>query len=69
MPIATTTTTVNITDADGAEDLFLLMAQGRLQMPRLSEAATQAMVQSLHQLPSKRPSASPAHTSVYPTTP
>ena len=37
---------------DSAEDLFLLMAQARLPMPRLPEAATQAMVQSLHQLPS-----------------
>lgn len=37
---------------DSAEDLFLLMAQARLPMPRLSEATTQAMVHRLHQLPS-----------------
>ena len=41
---------------DSTEDLFLLMAQARLPMPRLPEATTQAMVQSLHQLPTaKRP--------------
>lgn len=33
------------------EDLFLLMAQARLPMPRLAEAATDAMVKSLHALP------------------
>jgi hypothetical protein len=32
------------------EDLFLLMAQARLPMPRLSDAATQGMVAELHAL-------------------
>ena len=35
---------------DSAEDLFLLMAQAHLPMPRLSDDATSAMVQSLHAL-------------------
>ncbi len=34
------------------EDLFLLMAQAHLPMPRLPEAVTQSMVDSLHVLPS-----------------
>lgn len=34
------------------EDLFLLMAQAHLPMPRLSQAATQTMVDSLHALAS-----------------
>jgi hypothetical protein len=38
---------------DTAEDLFLLMAQAHLPMPRLSDAATDAMVQSLHALPTR----------------
>lgn len=33
-----------------AEDLFLLMVQAHLPMPRLSEEATQQMVNSLHAL-------------------
>jgi hypothetical protein len=37
---------------DSAEDLFLLMAQARLPMPRLSEAMTQGMVEGLNALPS-----------------
>lgn len=37
---------------DTGEDLFLLMAQAHLPMPRLSDAATQGMVQALHKLPS-----------------
>ena len=45
---------------DSAEDLFLLMAQARLPMPRLPDAATQAMVQSLHQLPTQLPASKPA---------
>lgn len=38
---------------DNAEDLFLLMAQAHLPMPRLSDEATDAMVQSLHALPTR----------------
>jgi hypothetical protein len=33
------------------EDFFLLMAQAHLPMPRLSEAATRAMVERLAALP------------------
>lgn len=33
------------------EDLFLLMAQAHLPMPRLPDQATEAMVQELEQLP------------------
>lgn len=36
---------------DSFEDLFLLMAQAHLPMPRLADAATDAMVQALHTLP------------------
>ena len=35
---------------DSQEDLFLLMAQAHLPMPRLAEADTQNMVDSLHAL-------------------
>ncbi len=35
---------------DSQEDLFLLMAQARLPMPRLSDSATQDMVAELHAL-------------------
>lgn len=35
---------------DGQEDLFLLMAQAHLPMPRLPEAETQRMADSLHAL-------------------
>lgn len=35
---------------DADEDLFLLMAQAHLPMPRLAEAATQAMVAELNAL-------------------
>lgn len=35
---------------DSQEDLFLLMAQAHLPMPRLTEAVTQDMVSSLHAL-------------------
>ena len=35
---------------DADEDLFLLMAQAHLPMPRLSEAATQGMVAELNAL-------------------
>lgn len=35
-----------------AEDLLLLMAQAHLPMPRLPEAVTRSMVDSLHALPS-----------------
>lgn len=37
---------------DSDEDLFLLMAQAHLPTPRLSEAVTQAMVESLNALAS-----------------
>jgi hypothetical protein len=37
---------------DGEEDLFLLMAQAHLPMPRLPAAVTRSMVDSLHALPS-----------------
>lgn len=37
---------------DSQEDLFLLMAQAHLPMPRLPEAVTRSMVDSLHALPS-----------------
>lgn len=37
---------------DSDEDLFLLMAQAHLPMPRLATAATQAMVDQLRALPS-----------------
>jgi hypothetical protein len=36
---------------DSFEDLFLLMAQAHLPMPRLADAATDAMVQALQALP------------------
>jgi hypothetical protein len=36
---------------DSFEDLFLLMAQAHLPMPRLADAATDAMVRALHALP------------------
>jgi hypothetical protein len=35
---------------DSQEDLFLLMAQAHLPMPRLPEATTQSMVDRLHAL-------------------
>lgn len=37
-------------DIDSEEDLFLLMAQARLPMPRLPEARTRRMVDDLHRL-------------------
>ncbi len=37
---------------DSQEDLFLLMAQAHLPMPRLPDAQTRSMVDSLHQLAS-----------------
>lgn len=36
---------------DSLEDLFLLMAQAHLPMPRSAVAATDEMVQKLHALP------------------
>jgi hypothetical protein len=36
---------------DSFEDLFLLMAQAHLPMPRLADAATDEMVKALHALP------------------
>ena len=35
---------------DSDEDLFLLMAQAHLPMPRLSESTTRAMIDTLHVL-------------------
>jgi hypothetical protein len=35
---------------DSHEDLFLLMTQAHLPMPRISDAQTQEMVDSLHTL-------------------
>ena len=36
---------------DSFEDLFLLMAQAHLPMPRVADAATDEMLQALHALP------------------
>lgn len=36
---------------NGAEDLFLLMAQAHLPMPRLPDAVTQDMIEQLKSLP------------------
>ena len=36
---------------ESAEDLFLLMAQAHLPMPRLSDSVTQEMVEVLNALP------------------
>ena len=41
---------LNALGIDSAEDLFLLMAQAHLPMPRLPEAVTQGMVESLNAL-------------------
>lgn len=38
---------------DNAEDLFLLMAQAHLPMPRLTDEVTDTMLQSLHALPTR----------------
>jgi len=43
--------TLNRLGLDSDEDLFLLMAQAHLPMPRLSETATRAMVEGLAALP------------------
>ncbi|BDI04150.1 hypothetical protein [Sphaerotilus microaerophilus] len=43
-------TALNALGIDSAEDLFLLMAQAHLPMPRLPEAVTQGMVESLNAL-------------------
>ena len=43
-------TTMHALGTDSAEDMFLLMAQAHLPMPRLPEAASRAMVDSLHAL-------------------
>jgi hypothetical protein len=40
---------------DSTEDLFLLMAQAHLPMPRLSDTATQEMAAALSQLPRLAP--------------
>ena len=41
---------MDVLGIDSDEDLFLLMAQAHLPLPRLPEAATQSMVASLHAL-------------------
>lgn len=41
---------MEILGIDGEEDLFLLMAQAHLPMPRLPESSTQNMVDQLHAL-------------------
>ena len=51
---ATAAQTMERLGTDSTEDLFLLMAQAHLPMPRLPEPATQTMVQSLHQLPTTK---------------
>ncbi len=43
---------MNLLGIISAEDLFLLMAQSHLPMPRLSEETTRKMVGSLHELAS-----------------
>jgi hypothetical protein len=45
-------TTLEKLGVDAFEDLFLLMAQARLPMPRLPDDETHAMVSRLHDLPS-----------------
>ena len=45
-------TTMGKLGIDQPEDLFLLMAQAHLPMPRLPDATTQDMVAKLKQLPS-----------------
>ena len=42
--------TLQALGTDSAEDLFLLMAQSHLPMPRLPDATTRSMVDSLHAL-------------------
>jgi hypothetical protein len=54
---ATAAQTLELLGTDSTEDLFLLMAQARLPMPRLPEAATRAMAQRLHQLPNAKQAA------------
>jgi hypothetical protein len=44
-------TAMNKLGIDAVEDLFLLMAQAHLPMPRLPDAVTQNMVDQLHRLP------------------
>ena len=44
-------TTLGKLGIDQTEDLFLLMAQARLPMPRLPDAVTQGMVEKLGTLP------------------
>ncbi len=47
-------TTMGKLGIDQVEDLFLLMAQARLPMPRLPDALTQDMVAQLHKLPASQ---------------
>jgi hypothetical protein len=47
---ADATSTMDKLGIDSEEDLFLLMAQARLPMPRLDPVATEAMVNSLQEL-------------------
>ncbi len=41
---------MNTLGIDSQEDLFLLLAQSHLPMPRIAESATRGMVDSLHAL-------------------
>jgi hypothetical protein len=43
-------TAMNTLGIDSQEDLFLLLAQAHLPMPRISELATRGMADSLHAL-------------------
>ena len=43
-------TAMNTLGIDSQEDLFLLLAQAHLPMPRISELATRGMVDGLHAL-------------------
>jgi hypothetical protein len=43
--------TMRVLGIDSDEDIFLLMAQARLPMPRLSDAETREMVEQLNTLP------------------
>jgi hypothetical protein len=41
---------MNALGIDSREDLFLLMAQAHLPMPRIAESATRGMAESVHAL-------------------
>ena len=46
--------TLDALGIDSEEDLFLLMAQARLPMPRLPDTDTRRMVDTLHTLPVRK---------------